>query len=92
MTNTSTTETSELKNTIRDIIAEVADIEASIIKGGTHFAEDLEMDSLIALEVIALIEQKYKIKIPEEDLMDISCLDNAVKVASKYIQEIHNAA
>ena len=50
------------------------------------------MDSLIALEVIALIEQKYKIKIPEEDLMEISCLDKAVKVALKYIEEINNAA
>ena len=44
------------------------------IKRDANFFKDLEIDSLLALEILALIEKKFKVQIPEEKLVDITSL------------------
>jgi acyl carrier protein len=75
----------ELTDAIRNIIHDVADIDPAQIKGDTHFVKDLGMDSLMGLEVVALIERRYSIKISEDDLMQILTLDKAIEIAIQYI-------
>ncbi len=52
---------------IKKIIAEQLKVDESIITMETHLMKDLEADSIDAVEIIILIEEKYGIEIPDED-------------------------
>ena len=51
------------------------------------FVEDLGMDSMMALEILASIEKKYKLKIPEEYLGKVSDLANLIEITKKFLEE-----
>jgi acyl carrier protein len=52
---------------IKKIIAEQLKVDESIITMDTHLMKDLEADSIDAVEIIILIEEKYGIEIPDEE-------------------------
>lgn len=49
------------------------------------FFEDLGVDSMTALEIMAGIEKKYKIAIPEEKLTQLTTLRETIEVAKEYL-------
>ncbi|MCA9532406.1 MAG: acyl carrier protein [Myxococcales bacterium] len=71
----------ELKEALREIVAEVAEIDE--VPDDAKFA-DLGIDSMMAIEIVADVERKYGISMPEEELQDLVTL-NAVyeKVRAK---------
>jgi acyl carrier protein len=71
-----------IQNELRQIIAEILETVPEKIQGDAQFVKDLEMDSMMALEVMALLEKRYKIVIPEEDLSRFTSLNNSVQVVS----------
>ena len=64
----STVNTEEL----RDLVAGVLDVESSAVTDDADFVKDLNVDSLMALEVMVALEKKYKIELDEEELKNIS--------------------
>lgn len=71
-----------VENDIRELVAEILETEPSEINNSAHFVKDLGMDSMMALEILAGIEKKYRIVIPEEALpkfTDINATVNIVK-------------
>ena len=67
-----------LEAEIKKMISEIAEIEPEKITKDANFVEDLGMDSMMALEVLASLEKKYNIKIPEDNLTKITSLNNVV--------------
>jgi acyl carrier protein len=78
-------ETDKLFYEIREIIAEIIEVDEDEIQGDTRFREDLEVDSMKALEILVAVEKKYKIKIPEERLKEIRSLNDSVALAKEFI-------
>jgi len=76
-----------LEQDIRAIIAEVTEIEPERITPEEDFVEKLGMDSMMALEILAAIEKKYKICIPEEKLMQLKNLRETIKLTKEYLGE-----
>jgi len=76
-----------LENELRSIVAEVTETEPERITLEAKFIEDLGMDSMMALEILASIEKKYNLKIPEEYLGKISTLSGLIEIAKKFIGE-----
>jgi acyl carrier protein len=71
----------ELREALREIVAEVAEIDE--VPDNKPF-KDLGIDSMMAIEIIAEVERGYKIKIPEQELEQVKDLDSVVTlVASK---------
>lgn len=60
---------SELKEKLREIIAEVSEIDE--IPDETPFSE-LGIDSMMAIEIVAEVERTYKLSIPEEELAGLT--------------------
>ncbi|MEE8190543.1 MAG: phosphopantetheine-binding protein, partial [Candidatus Scalindua sediminis] len=56
-------------------------------KRDADFFKELEIDSLLALEILALIEKKYKIQIPEEKLVDITSLNATIGMTKSVMEE-----
>ena len=69
---------------IKGLIAEVLETPFDKITPDARFVEDLGMDSMMALEILAAIEKKYRITIPEENLTKISSLKEVSELVKKY--------
>lgn len=76
----------KLKDELREIICEVAEIDE--VPETTPFA-DLGIDSMMAIEIVADVERTYKLSIPEEELADLT---NFEAVYSKVQQKLAEAA
>lgn len=78
-----------LEEDITAIVAEVTELEESEIweKRDADFFKDLEIDSLLALEILALIEKKFKVQIPEEKLVDITSLNATIAMTRSTLEE-----
>ncbi|MFH9263218.1 MULTISPECIES: acyl carrier protein [unclassified Streptomyces] len=65
------------KEELRSTIAEVLDLDIDEVTDDASFTEDLEVDSLMALEVVVVLEKKYGLRLEERELRQITSLDNA---------------
>jgi acyl carrier protein len=75
----------KLKEDVRAVIAEILEKEAEEIEDEASLVEDLGMDSMMVLEIVAALEKKYRITIPEEELTKIATLNQAVELAKQYV-------
>lgn len=53
---------------LAEIIAPIAECEVDEVQPDTNLPNDLEIDSLRGLEIMVMVERKYKVKLSEEDL------------------------
>ncbi len=75
-----------LEKELREIIANITEIEPSEIKLESSFVEDLGMDSMMALEILAAMEKKYKIQVPEEKLGKLTNLKETINLTKEYLK------
>ena len=73
-----------LEEDLRGIISKIVEIEPEKITLDASFVEDLGMDSMMALEILAGIEKKYKIQVPEEKLGNMKSLNEVIKMTKEY--------
>ncbi len=74
----------ELVAGIAEIIEEVTGIEPSEVTLEKSFVDDLDIDSLSMVEIAVQTEDKYGVKIPDEDLAGLRTVGDAVA----YIQKL----
>ncbi len=77
----------QLAQDITAIVAEVAEIDEKELwdNRDKHFMDDLEIDSMLALEIVASIEKKYRIEIEEEELLDITSLNATIELVQRLL-------
>ena len=76
-----------LENDLKKLVSEILEIELAKITSEANFVEDLGMDSMMALEILASIEKKYKLRIPEENLTKITNLNKVVELVDKFLNK-----
>lgn len=72
-----------LREELREIVAEVAEVDE--VPDGTAFS-DLGIDSMMAIEIVAEVERKYSVSMPEEDLKDLTDLDRVFEKVSALVK------
>jgi acyl carrier protein len=74
---------------ITRIVAEVTELDVDEIwqQRDKHFMDDLGIDSMLALEIVASIEKKYRIEIPEEALLDVTSLNATIDLVQRLLSE-----
>jgi len=75
----------DLENEIREMIAEIIEKDPNEITPEAKFFEELGVDSMMALEMMAAIEKRYKIKIPEDRLPQFTNLKETVRIAQEFL-------
>ena len=65
------------------VIAEVLDIDPSTITAESKFVDDLGADSLDFLEIVMSVEDEFGIKVPVEDVKDITTVKDAYEEIKK---------
>jgi acyl carrier protein len=63
---------------IKEIVVEVAGIDANIIAMDKKFTDDLDVDSLSMVEIVVAAEEKFGVKIPDEEVTKMATVGDAV--------------
>ncbi|OHD67799.1 MAG: hypothetical protein A2W19_13340 [Spirochaetes bacterium RBG_16_49_21] len=60
----------DVKEKLMSIVTEILEVDRSVIEGkeDVNLFKELDVDSLLALEIIANVETKYNIKIEDEEI------------------------
>lgn len=75
-----------LQKEIKTIVANIAEIEEDKLTPSAKFSDDLGVDSMKALEIVATIEKKYKVIIPEDKIPTIRSLQNVYDIVEKLVK------
>ncbi|MCX7926538.1 MAG: acyl carrier protein [Candidatus Omnitrophica bacterium] len=70
----------KIKQEVKKIVLEITELPENKLSEDAKFVEDLGVDSMMALEIVASIEKKYKVVIPEEEIPTIRCLNDIYRV------------
>ncbi|AQW51050.1 acyl carrier protein [Streptomyces violaceusniger] len=59
---------------LRTFVADVLDVDEEDVTDDADFVKTLGVDSLMALEVMVVLEKKYSVKLEEREMKDITTL------------------
>ena len=76
-----------IEKDIISIISDVSGFELEEIDLQTNLANDLEVDSIKAIEITVAIEKKYKISIRDEDIPNIITVKDSIEAARNLIAQ-----
>lgn len=69
---------------LKEIAVEVLELEDDEITLTSLFIEDHDADSLRAIEILARIEKKYKVDIPQSELPKMVNLQEVYNIVAQY--------
>jgi acyl carrier protein len=70
-------------NELQELAAEILGVDAERVQLGVSFQRDLAADSLDLVELIAAVEDKYDVELPEEDLDEMKSVGDLWKFLSE---------
>ncbi len=68
----------EIRSKIKEIIANVTNIDPTEISDKDSFVEDLQLDSLSLLEIGVDVDYEFKLGVPEERLGELRTVQDSV--------------
>lgn len=77
----------QVKKEVRKIVADIAEIPIADLKENARFVEDLGVDSMMALEIIASIEKKYRVVVPEKEISGVTSLERVYEILDKLLNK-----
>ncbi len=77
----------EVEKEIVAIISDVSGYQPEEILPETNFFEDLEVDSIKAIEITVAIEKKFKISVRDEDVPNITTVSQAVDLVNELLRQ-----
>ena len=72
-----------LLDDVKAVVVEQLDCDPAEVKEDSKFIEDLGADSLDVVELVMALEEKFDIKIPDEDLDKVTTIDDIVSYINK---------
>ena len=73
----------EILSGLADIVNEVAGVPVADVQLDKSFVDDLDIDSLSMVEVVVAAEEKFDVKIPDDDVKDLKTVGDAVTYIAK---------
>jgi acyl carrier protein len=74
----------EIEKELAEIVEEIAGVAAADVTPEKSFVDDLDIDSLSMVEIAVQAEDKFGVKIPDDELANLKTVGDAVNyIASK---------
>jgi acyl carrier protein len=73
----------EILNGLAEIVNEVAGVPTGDVQLDKSFIDDLDVDSLSMVEVVVAAEEKFDVKIPDDDVKNLKTVGDAVSYIHK---------
>ncbi len=77
----------EIIEQVNGILAEEFEVEASAFTPDANVKETLSLDSLSLVDLVAIIQQTYKIKIPVTDLRGIQTFEDLYNYIESHLSK-----
>lgn len=74
---------SDIETTVKDIVVEQLDAKPEDISLETSFTDDLQADSLAIVELVLALEEKFEVKIPDDEVDKIKTVGDAIDYITK---------
>ena len=74
--------TEEIRADLAEIVNEVAGIPVEDVQLDKSFVDDLDVDSLSMVEVVVAAEEKFDVKIPDDEVKNLKTVGDAVTYIS----------
>jgi len=87
MTDTTLSTPALDKEQLRDLVADVLDLDVVEVTDGAHFVDDLDVDSLMALEITVRLEKEYGVRLQESELSAITSLQGTYELLDGKLRE-----
>ena len=68
---------------LAEILEEVAGVNPDDVAESKSFTEDLDVDSLSMVEVVVAAEEKFDVKIPDDEVQNLKTVGDAVSYILK---------
>ena len=68
----------EITTGLAEILEEVAGVNPDDVAEGKSFTDDLDVDSLSMVEVVVAAEEKFGVKIPDNEVQNLKTVGDAV--------------
>lgn len=68
----------EILEALADIVEEVTGVTAASVQPEKSFADDLDIDSLSMVEIVVAAEERFGIRIPDDDVKNLNTVGDAV--------------
>jgi len=78
----------DYREKITEIVCEIVNVPVDDIDMDASFMDDMGLDSLRALEILAAVENEYGIVIEPERLREMTTVNNVVNLTKEYIGEL----
>ena len=72
----------EIAGGLAEILEEVAGVNPADVAEEKSFTEDLDVDSLSMVEVVVAAEEKFGVKIPDDQVQNLKTVGDAVTYIS----------
>ena len=73
-----------LKEELRALVSEISEVDT--IPDQAKF-EELGIDSMMGVEIVAAIERRYQIKIDDSELADVQSLEQSLEIVMRKLGE-----
>lgn len=73
----------EIRAGLAEILEEIADVQPDDVSDEKAFIDDLDVDSLSMVEVVMAAEEKFGIKIPDDQVQNLRTVGDAVSYIEK---------
>jgi acyl carrier protein len=73
----------EIRAGLAEILEEIADVPPADVLDERSFTDDLDVDSLSMVEVVVAAEEKFGVKIPDDDVQSLKTVGDAVTYIAK---------
>lgn len=74
-----------MKARVKKVIAEVLEIDESLISEEANFVFDLGADSMQSLQLVAGFEEEFDIEMDEDKALEIQTVGHAVDFIAEYL-------
>lgn len=72
--------------TLKKVIVDQLDVDENEVSPEKSFTEDLNADSLDLVELIMALEEKFNVKISDDDARNIKTVGNAVEYIDEHVK------
>jgi acyl carrier protein len=77
----------DIDKEIKSLVSKIIKIQEEKIDPNANLFYDLGVDSLLGVEILASLDKKYNLDVPEEKLRSISSLNDIISLTKELIEK-----
>ncbi|MCA9653557.1 MAG: acyl carrier protein [Myxococcales bacterium] len=70
---------SDIASKVKEIVVDQLDVDPTEVDASKSFTDDLQADSLAIVELVLALEEKFNVKIPDDEVDKIKTVGDAIK-------------